>query len=260
MASLRGSIFGFLTGLIPGMIPAVTSFLAYDVEKRFSKHPERFGTGVIEGVAAPESANNATAQAGFIPMLALGIPTTATLAVLMAALFTYGIIPGPLLFTQQAKMTWTFIASMYIGNVILLILNLPLVGLWARISLIPYRLLGPVVLGLCFIGAYVIRNSFMDVWVCIAFGVVGYAMRKAGWPAAPLILGFILGPLLEESLRQSLGISGRSLAPYIGSPIFLFFLVLAAGSVWLSYGMVQRLKKQAKNPEPVPEAEPSLAV
>lgn len=244
IACVRGSIVGFVTGLIPGMIPAVTSFLAYDLEKRLSSHPERFGTGVIEGVAAPEAANNGTAQAGFIPMLALGIPTTATLAILMAALYTYGIAPGPLMFTKHAALTWTVIASMYFGNIILLILNLPLVGLWARISVIPYRLLGPIVLGLCFIGSYVMRNSMLDVWVTLLFGAIGYGMRKRHWPTAPLILGFILGPLLEESLRQSVSVTGGSLAAFLGHPIFMGFLVLAMVSVWLAYSMIRRLRSQ----------------
>ncbi len=241
---VRGTIFGFVSGLLPGLVPAVTSFMAYDLEKRLSSHPERFGTGVIEGVAAPEAANNATSQAGFIPMLALGIPTGAAMAIVMAALNTYGIVPGPFMFTIHASLTWTFIASMYIGNVILLILNLPLVGLWARISLIPYRLLGPIVLGLCFIGSYVMRNSMQDVWVTLLFGVIGYHMRKRNWPNAPLILGFILGPLVEESLRQSLSITGGSPAAFLSHPIFIGLLVLTVFSIWLAYSMIRKLTLQ----------------
>jgi putative tricarboxylic transport membrane protein len=246
IACTRGSIFGFVTGLIPGMIPAVTSLMAYDLEKRMSSHPERFGTGVIEGVAAPEAANNGTAQAGFIPMLALGIPTTATLAILMAALYTYGIVPGPLMFTQHASLTWTLIASMYIGNFVLLVLNLPLVGLWSRISVIPYRLLGPIVLSLCIIGTYVMRNSMLDVWIMLLFGAIGYQMRKSHWPTAPLALGCILGPMLEESLRQSVSVTGGSPLAFIKYPIFMVFLVMAGASIWLSYAAIGRLKKVVK--------------
>ncbi|MFH0887318.1 MAG: tripartite tricarboxylate transporter permease, partial [bacterium] len=242
IACVRGSIFGFGCGLVPGMVPAVSSFLAYDLEKRLSSHPELFGTGVIEGVAAPEAANNGTAQAGFIPLLTLGIPTTATCAILLAALYTYGIVPGPLMFTKYAAVTWTVIASMYIGNFFCLILNLPLVGLWARISVIPYRLLGPTVLGICFVGSYVMRNSMVDVWTTLLFGVIGYGMRKRHWPAAPLILGFILGPMLEESLRQSMDMTGGSLVALLVHPIFIGFLLLTAVSLRLAYTMIGRLR------------------
>jgi putative tricarboxylic transport membrane protein len=208
------------------MSPAVVSFLAYDMEKRISKHPEMFGTGCIEGVASPEASNNATAQTGFIPMMALGIPTTPTLAVILAALMINGLRPGPMLFLQNAEFTWTIIASMYIGNVILLILNLPLVGMWARLSLVPFRIIGPIIAAVCFVGAYSVRNSMFDAWICLIFGMVGFIIKKTKWPVAPLVLGFILGPMFEQSLRQTLQLSEGSLLILLTIPIALSLIVI----------------------------------
>lgn len=218
-ASVRGTIVGFFPGLIPGMVPALTSFMAYDVEKRVSKYPEKFGTGVIEAVAGPEAANNATAMAGFIPLMTLGIPTGASLAIILAALMMYGLQPGPALFVQNKMFVWTVIGSMYVGNVLLLVLNLPLVGLWARISLVPYKILAPIILAVCLVGAYSPRNTMFDVWVALIFGVLGFAMKKKQWPLAPLILGFILGDMFEGSLRQSLSMSGGSLSIFFNRPV-----------------------------------------
>jgi putative tricarboxylic transport membrane protein len=215
--------------------------MAYDLEKRVSKHPDRFGTGVIEGVAAPEAANNATAQAGFIPMMALGIPTGPSLAIILAALMMYGLQPGPVLFQQNTLFVWTVIGSMYIGNVLLLILNLPLVGLWARISLIPYRFLAPIILGICIIGAYSPRNTMFDVWVALGFGILGYFMRKKDWPIAPLILGFILGPLFEQALRQSLTMGGLTI--FLMRPISITLLLLTVFSLTLSIRYLKRIPK-----------------
>jgi putative tricarboxylic transport membrane protein len=223
-ASVRASLLGLGLGVIPGMMPAVTSFIAYDVEKRLSKEPQRFGRGAIEGVAAPEAANNATAQAGFIPLLSLGIPTGPAPAILLAALILHGVRPGPLLFKENAPLVWTVVASMYIGNALLLFLNLPLVGLWARISLVPFRYLAPVVLSTCVVGSYAPRNNLFDVWVALIFGAVGYAMRLRGWPLAPVVLGFILGPMLERSLRQSLIVSHGSLSIFIHRPLTLILV------------------------------------
>ncbi|HTU01908.1 MAG TPA: tripartite tricarboxylate transporter permease [Candidatus Sulfotelmatobacter sp.] len=234
LGSTQGTITGFLLGLLPGMIPAVTAFIAYDVQKRLSKNPERFGTGCIEGVAAPEAANNATSQAGFIPLMSLGIPTSPTLAIMLAALMMYGLQPGPFLFIQHHAFAWTVIASMYIGNVILLILNLPLVGLWARLCLIPYRYLGPVILAVCLVGAFSVRNSLFDVGTCTLFGILGYAMKKRHWPSTPLILGVILGPMLEQSLTQSLELSGGSLTILFTRPIALTLLVLTCVLLFLA--------------------------
>jgi putative tricarboxylic transport membrane protein len=229
------------------MNPAVVSFLAYDMEKLVSKNPEKFGTGCIEGVAAPEAANNAAAQAGFLPMMALGIPTTSTLAIILAALMIYGLKPGPVLFLQSADFAWTVIASMYIGNIVLLILNLPLVGLWARLSLVPFYIIGPLILGVCFVGAYSGRNSMFDAWTCLVFGIVGYLMKRGDWPIPPLILGFILGPLLEQGLRQTLSLSGGSLSIFASRPIALVFIVLTAVLPLISF-ILAGLRRKSLSP------------
>jgi putative tricarboxylic transport membrane protein len=230
MASLRGTLLGFPLGLLPGMAPPVASFLAYDMEKKISKHPEKFGSGVIEGVAAPEAANNATAQAGFLPLMAFGIPTCPAMAIMLTALILYGLQPGPLLFQDHKEFVWTVIGSMYIGNVALLLLNLPLVGLWARISMVPYKYLGPIILGICLIGPYSSRNTMFDVWVMLIAGFFGYIMRKTHWPLAPLILGFVLGPMVEGALRQSLSLGGPSIfftRPVSAGLMFLTVVVVA---------------------------------
>lgn len=248
-ASIRGSILGVLTGVLPGMIPALTTFISYDIEKRLSKYPEKFGTGCIEGVAAPEAANNGTAMTGFIPLMAFGIPTAPIFAIVLAAFMMYGIKPGPLLFIQHARFVWTLLGSMYLGNVLLLILNLPLVGFWARISLVPYRFLCPLILGLCFVGTYSLRNSMFDVWTTIFFGIVGYVMRKANWPIAPLILGVILGPMFEMHFRASLQMSGGSPGIFFTSPIAAVFIALGFLSILIIIGrkLLNARKKMQKN-------------
>jgi putative tricarboxylic transport membrane protein len=230
-AGTRATVIAFALGLFPGMLPSVTSFLCYSFEKQRSKHPERFGNGAIEGIAAPEAANNAAAMAGFVPLFSLGIPTGPTMALILAALIVYGLVPGPTLFTQHASFTWTIIASFFLANIILLVLNLPLVGLWAKIAAIPYRLLAPIILAICIPGAYCIRNSMFDVWVCILFGLIGWFLSKRNWPAAPLVLGFILGPMADSSLRQAISISPTI---FIHRPIFIGFMALAIFSVWFS--------------------------
>ena len=235
-AGTRATLIAFTLGLFPGMLPSITSFLCYSFEKQRSKHPERFGKGAIEGVAAPEAANNAAAMAGFIPLFTLGIPTGPTMALILAGLIVYGLVPGPALFTEHATFTWTIIASFFLANFILVILNLPFVGLWVRIACIPYRLLAPIILAICIPGAYSIRNNMFDVWVCILFGLIGWFLSKRNWPAAPLVLGFILGPMAETSLRQSISISPII---FIYRPIFIGFMVLAVFSVWFS----SRLRK-----------------
>jgi putative tricarboxylic transport membrane protein len=230
-AMLRSTGIGFFLGLLPGCAPAVTTFIAYDVEKRVSKHPERFGKGAIEGVAAPEGANNATTSGGFVPLFAFGLPTGPALAVLLGGLMMYGLQPGPMLFQQNPQFVWTVIASMYIGNVILLVLNLPLVGMWARIALIPFPILGPLIVLFCVIGAFSIRFMLFDVWVALIFGVVGYLMRKFGFPVAPMVLASVLAQMLETSLQQSLLISGGSPWIFFSRPIAAFFMILALASV-----------------------------
>ncbi|MCL4768068.1 MAG: tripartite tricarboxylate transporter permease [Hyphomicrobiaceae bacterium] len=240
-AVVRGTLFGFPLGLLPGMTPGVVSFLSYDLEKRISKHPEQFGKGAIEGVANVEAANNATAQAGFLPLLCFGIPTGPAPAIILAALMIYGLQPGPVLFSVNKEFAWTVIASMCVGNVMLLILNLPLVGLWARISTVPYKYLGPVVLALCLVGAYSIRNTMFDVWVSLGFGVLGYLMRKRNWPMAPLVLGFILGPMLEQALRQSLSSGGLTF--FADRPIVLGLFAMSVITLYTSLRVIRRVPK-----------------
>ena len=236
-AMLRSSGIGFFLGLLPGCAPAVTTFVAYDVEKRVSRHPERFGHGAIEGVAAPEGANNATTSGGFVPLFAFGLPTGPALAVLLGGLMMYGLQPGPMLFQQNPKFVWAVIASMYIGNVILLVLNLPLVGWWARIALIPFPILGPLIVLCSVVGAYSIRFMLFDVWVALLFGIIGYLMRKLRFPIAPLVLASVLAQMLETSLQQSLLISQGSWLIFFNRPIAAFFMALAflsiARGVWL---------------------------
>src|SRR3989338_2325044 len=193
-AILRGTGIGFFLGLLPGCAPGVTVFLAYDAEKKLAREPERFGKGAIEGVAAPEAANNATSSAGFIPLLALGIPASAPLAILLGGLIVYRLQPGPLLFQKNPDFVWTVIASLYIGNIVLLILNLPLIGMWVWLTRIPYGILGPLILLLSVLGAYSVRNSMFDVAVSLVFGAIGYFLRKYQWALATPVLAFILGP------------------------------------------------------------------
>ncbi|PZE20866.1 tripartite tricarboxylate transporter permease [Paenibacillus xerothermodurans] len=239
---LRGGAVGFVLGLLPGCSAAISSFFAYDLEKKMSKQPERFGKGALEGVAGPEAANNATSSAGFIPLLALGIPSSPPLAILLAGLMIYGLTPGPVLFEQNAAFVWTIIASMFIGNAMLLILNLPMVGVWARLTQVPYGIMAPVILLLSSIGAYTVRNSLLDVFVAYLFGGAGYLFYKYHWPALPLVLGFILGPLLERSFLQSLSLSGESFSVFFTRPISAG--LLAASLLLLFVSM--RLKRKTK--------------
>jgi len=243
-ASLRGTILGIPLGLLPGMAPGVTTFLVYDIEKKISKYPEKFGTGVIEGVASVEAANNATTQGNFIPLLCLGIPTGTSLAIILAALMMYGLKPGPLLFVENKEFVWTVIGSMYIGNVMLLILNLPLVGLWAKISTLPYKYLGPIILAVCIVGAYSPRNTLFDVWVALGAGVMGYIMKKRDWPPAPLMLGFILGPMMEVSFRQSLSMGGPMI--FFTRYITVAFLLLAVAVLVISVKFFKRIPKELR--------------
>lgn len=225
---LRGTGLGFFLGLIPGTNSAVASFMSYAIEKKVSKHPEKFGTGVIEGVAAPETANNAYANAALIPLFTLGLPGSPTIAILMGALIMNGLTPGPLLFQQHATFVWAVIASLYIGNVILLILNLPLVGWWAKLLKIPYNILVVFILIFCIIGAYSLNNSMFDVGVMILCGLLGYVFKKLEFPLAPAILTLILGPLVERSLRESLSLSQGDYSIFFTRPISLVFLVITA--------------------------------
>lgn len=230
-AGCRATALGFPLGLLPGMSPAICSFLSYALEKRISKNPELFGKGAMAGVASAEAANNASAMAHFVPLLSLGIPTGATMALILAALTLYGISPGPLLFTQHATLAWTVIGSFFVANVIMLILNLPLVGLWVRLARIPYGILAPSILALCLIGSYVTRSSIFDVWVCVIFGFVGWLMLQRDWPVAPMVLAYVLGPMIEKSARQVLAISPELL---LQRPIFWVFIAMGITAAWFS--------------------------
>ncbi len=223
----RGSLLGFMIGIIPGSAHIISSFVSYGMERRLSKTPERFGQGAIEGVAGPESANNAAATGAFVPMLALGIPTGPVTAVMLAAIMVHGILPGPMLIQQQPDLFWGFVASMYVGNVVLLVLNLPMVGLFVNLLRIPYAYLYPCILAFCIVGCYSVSNSTMDVWIMLVMGVVGYVLRKFGFDLAPVALGLVLGPMLELSLRQSLAMSGGDYAIFLQRPIAVTMLVLA---------------------------------
>jgi SAM-dependent methyltransferase len=209
----RGSLLGFLIGIIPGSAHIISSFVSYGVERRLAKSPERFGKGAIEGVAGPESANNAAASGAFVPMMALGIPTSPITAVMIAAIMVHGVLPGPLLIQQQPELFWGFVASMYVGNVVLLILNLPMVGVFVNLLRIPYSYLYPCILCFCILGTYSVNNSIIDVWILLVMGAVGYALRKFGYDLAPVALGLVLAPMLELSLRQSLSTAFSSSDP-----------------------------------------------
>ena len=222
----RGTVVGFVLGLIPGVGAIVPTFMAYVIEKRVSKTPERFGKGAIEGVASAETANNAYANASMVPLLALGIPSSPTIAVLMGAFIVNGITPGPFLFKEQPLLVWTVIASFFVGNVLLLILNLPLVGLWAKLLKIPFSYMCTGVLIFCVIGAYGLKQSLFDVWVMLGFGILGYLLRKLDFPIAPAILALILGPMMERSLRTTLEISGGSFAIFLDRPVALALLAV----------------------------------
>jgi putative tricarboxylic transport membrane protein len=226
-AILRGTILGFFIGIIPGGSAVIASFASYAVEKKISKYPEKFGTGAIEGVAGPETANNAAAQASFIPLFALGIPSNVAIALLLGALMIQGIRPGPLMMTQHPDIFWGVVASMYIGNAMLLVFNLPLIGIWVQILRVPYKILFPLIFLFCLIGSYSVDYSVFDVVVMNIFGVIGYAFRKMEFEGAPLVLAFILGPMLENALRQSLVISYGSFLIFITRPIAAGFLLAA---------------------------------
>jgi len=228
----RGTALGIFLGIIPGMQPSVATFMTYVAEKKISKYPEKFGTGVIEGVAAPETANNAFVNAALIPLFTLGIPTTPTLAVLTGALMMNGLVPGPTLFKDHPDFVWAVIASLYIGNVILLVLNLPLIGMWVKILQIPYSILFALILLFTFVGAYSVNNSAFDVGVMVVIGVVAYLLKKLDFPLAPIVLTMVLGPLLETALRNTLQMSQGNLTILISRPIAAIFL-LAAASIFL---------------------------
>ena len=218
-ATIRGTLLGSILGVLPGGGALVSSFASYSLEKRLATHPSRFGKGAIEGVAGPEAANNAGAQASFIPMLALGIPPNAVMALMIAAMTIHGITPGPKFLTDQPTLFWGMIASMWIGNLILVVLNLPLVGLWVKLLKIPYAYLFPMILVFCCVGVYSINYRVFDVFLMAGFGVFGYCLRRIGCEPAPLVLGFILGPMLEEQFRRTLLLSDGDFLVFVTRPL-----------------------------------------
>jgi len=216
---LRGAILGFFLGILPGGGAVISAFVSYAVEKKVSKEPEKFGTGVIQGVAGPEAANNAATAGAFIPLLTLGIPSNAVMAILLGAMMIHGMQPGPMLVKEQPGLFWGAVTSMYVGNFMLLILNLPLIGLWVKVLKVPYPILFPLILLFCIIGAYSLNNSLFEVGIMVAFGVIGYFFRKYEYEAVPLILALVLGPMLETALRRSLLLSSGDPTVFITRPI-----------------------------------------
>jgi len=231
----RGTVIGSILGILPGGGAVIASFAAYTFEKKVARHPERFGNGAIEGVAAPESANNAAAQTAFIPLLTLGIPPNAVMALMVGAMTIHGIVPGPQVMTKQPELFWGMIASMWIGNLMLIVINLPLVGMWVSLLRVPYRLLYPAILVFCYIGIYSINNAPADVIIAAVFGIIGYWLVKHDFEPAPMLLGFVLGPLMEENLRRAMLIARGDVSVFITRPISgvligtaVFLLVIAA--------------------------------
>lgn len=222
----RGSVIGSIVGALPGTGPSIASFMSYAVEKRIAKDPSRFGKGAIEGITAPESANNASVQAAFIPTLSLGVPGDAVMAVMLGAMMIHGIVPGPLFLTDHPTMFWGLIMSFWVGNLLLLVLNIPLIGVWVRMLSIPYNILYPAILVFVCIGVYSVKNSAFDVYMVLMFGTIGYFMRMFHFPAAPMLLGFILGPMMEEHFRRALLLSRGDFWVFVERPISLTFLLL----------------------------------
>lgn len=227
-AILRGTTIGSLLGILPGGGAALAAFGAYSVEKKTSKHSAEFGQGAIEGVAGPESANNAAAQTSFIPLLTLGIPPNAVMALMVGAMTIHNIQPGPQVMTSNPALFWGLIASMWIGNLMLILLNLPLIGMWVQILKIPYRFLYPAILVFCCIGVYTVNNTVFDVYITATFGIIGYLFFKLGCEPAPLLLGFVLGPMMEENFRRALLLSRGDFSTFITRPLSLGLLAAAA--------------------------------
>jgi putative tricarboxylic transport membrane protein len=239
---LRGSALGFFLGILPGGGGVISSFTSYAVEKKLSSHPERFGQGAIAGVAGPETANNAGTGGAFIPLLTLGIPSNAVMAILLGAMLIYGMQPGPMLIKNHPDLFWGAVTSMYIGNVMLLVLNLPLIGLWVKILKVPYRFLFPLILLFCIVGAFSLNNNTHEVIMMLIFGAAGYLLRKFKYPLAPAILALVLGPMLEKALRQSLAMSVGSGWIFLTRPISLVMLILSAALLLSS--LVPWMKKK----------------
>jgi putative tricarboxylic transport membrane protein len=238
---LRGTGLGFLLGVLPGGGALIASFASYAMEKRLSSHPEKFGTGMIEGVAGPEAANNSATGGAFVPLLTLGIPSNAVMALLLGALIIYGVQPGPRLVAEHPQLFWGVVASMYVGNAMLLVLNLPLIGMWVQILKVPYPILFPLILLFCLIGAYSLNNSITEIGIMILFGVLGYFLKKLQYEPAPLILALVLGPMMELSFRQSLAMGDGNLLFFFARPISGIIMVVALAFLLLP--LIPRIRK-----------------
>lgn len=238
----RGSGLGSFFGVLPGVGPTVAAFMAYALEKRTSKTPERFGRGAIEGIMGPESANNASDQASFIPTMTLGIPGSVTMALIIGALMIHGIQPGPQMLTEQPEMFWGLVMSFWIGNIVLVILNVPMIGLWVRVLTIPYHVLYPAIVMFICIGTYAVNNNVFDVYAVLVFGIAGYVLRVLGFEPAPLLLGYVLGPMLEENFRRAMLLSRGSLQTFIERPISMWVLLLTV--FLLAWGMWSSLRQR----------------
>jgi putative tricarboxylic transport membrane protein len=246
LPALRGTAFGSLLGVLPGGGATLSSFSSYAVEKKLSRHPEKFGKGALAGIAGPEAANNAGAQTSFIPMLTLGLPSNPVMALMIAALMIHNIQPGPQVMTSNPTLFWGLIASMWIGNLLLVVLNLPLVGLWVRMLSIPYRILVPAILMFCVIGAYSMSNSVFDVWMTIPFAILGYLWRKLECEPAPLLLGIVLGPLMEEYLRRAMILSRGDWTIFLREPLSCVLLVITAVLlVLVAVPAIRRTRREA---------------
>jgi TctA family transporter len=241
---MRGTAIGAFFGALPGTGPSISAFSTYMVEKKVAKDSSRFGKGAIEGVAGPEASNNAAAQTAFIPTLTLGIPGSATMALMLGALTIQGIAPGPQVMTSKPDLFWGLIASMWIGNALLVVMNLPLVGLWVQLLKIPYRWLFPCIIMFCAVGNYSLNNSPVDVYMCALLGVLGYTLAKLECEPAPLILGYVLGPLMEENLRRALLISRGDPTVFFTRPISLSFMILTAFIMFIMIAPAVRKKKE----------------
>ncbi len=246
-AMFRGSTLGFFIGLLPGGGAVLSSLVSYAVEKRVAKHPEEFGHGAIEGVAGPESANNSAASASFIPLLTLGIPGNASTAMIFAALLIHGVTPGPFLIKEHPDIFWGVVASMYIGNVMLLVLNLPLVGMWAQLLRVPYAYMAPMIMVLTLVGVFSVGNSVFDMWVMLILGVFGYVARKLKFDLGPLLLAFVLGPIMERSLRQSLLMSSGKVWIFVSRPISA--TLLASAVLFLAWNVWSGRRRRARPAE-----------
>jgi len=237
----RGSVVGFFTGLIPGPASVLSTFISYALERKISKTPERFGHGAIEGVAGPEAANNGATAGAMVPLLSLGIPFSPATAILLSALVITGIQPGPLLISQRPEVFWGVVASMYVGNILLLILNLPLVGLFVSVLRLPQHVLATLILLLCLVGAYSLNNSQLDLWVLVGFGIFGYGLRKLAIDPSPLVVALVLGPMMEKTLRQSLFMTRGSFVDILTRPITMTLLLLGVAVVVAPW-VVRRLR------------------